>query len=42
MIDVTMELIGMLFGSTQLEPRIERFPGELVERSSTRRVGHAE
>jgi DNA-binding LacI/PurR family transcriptional regulator len=42
MIDVTMELIGMLFGSAQLEPRIERFPGELIERASTREISHAE
>ena len=42
MIDVTMELIGMLFGSAQLEPRIERIPGELIERASTREISHAE
>jgi hypothetical protein len=36
-----MELIGLLFGSTQLEPRIERIPGELVERASTREIAHA-
>ena len=41
MIDVTMELIGMLFGSAQLEPRIERIAGELIERASTREVSHA-
>jgi len=41
MIDVTVELIGKLFGSAQLKPRIERLPGELVERASTREVVHA-
>jgi DNA-binding LacI/PurR family transcriptional regulator len=42
MIDVTMQLIEMLFDSAQLKPRIERIPGELVERASTREVHHAE
>jgi DNA-binding LacI/PurR family transcriptional regulator len=42
MIDVTVELIGKLFGLAQLKPRIERLPGELVERASTRAVVHAE
>ncbi len=42
MIDVTMELIGMLFGSAHLKPRIECLPGELIERSSTREINHAE
>jgi DNA-binding LacI/PurR family transcriptional regulator len=42
MIEVTMELIGRLFGSGQLEPRIERLPGELVERASTREISHAQ
>jgi hypothetical protein len=40
MIDVTMELIGKLFGSAQLNPRIERFPGELIQRASTREAAH--
>jgi hypothetical protein len=42
MIDVTMQLIEMLFDSAQLEPRIECLPGELIERASTREVSHAE
>ena len=42
MIDVTMQLIGKLFGSAQLKPRIERLPGELVERGSTREAAHGE
>jgi DNA-binding LacI/PurR family transcriptional regulator len=42
MIDVTMELIGMLFGSAHLKPRIERLPGELIERASTREARHGE
>jgi DNA-binding LacI/PurR family transcriptional regulator len=42
MIDVTMQLIEMLFESAQLKPRIERIPGELIERASTREVHHAE
>jgi DNA-binding LacI/PurR family transcriptional regulator len=42
MLDVTMEMIGMLFGSAQLEPRIERFPGELIERASTHETAHVE
>jgi DNA-binding LacI/PurR family transcriptional regulator len=41
MIDVTIELIKMLFDSAQLKPRVERIPGELVERASTREVHHA-
>jgi DNA-binding LacI/PurR family transcriptional regulator len=40
MIDVTMQMIEMLFESAQLNPRIERCPGELVERASTREVHH--
>jgi DNA-binding LacI/PurR family transcriptional regulator len=40
MIDVTMQMIAMLFDSAQLEPRIERCPGELIERASTREVRH--
>ena len=38
MIDVTMQLIEMLFDSAQLKPRIERLPGELIERASTQEV----
>jgi len=41
MIDVTIELIGKLFGSGQLTPRIERIPGELIERATTRQAAHA-
>jgi hypothetical protein len=32
----------MLFGSAHLKPRIECLPGELIERSSTREISHAE
>lgn len=42
MIDVTAQLIGKLFGSSQLNPRVERLPGELVERASTREACHGE
>jgi DNA-binding LacI/PurR family transcriptional regulator len=42
MIDVTIELIEMLFECAQLAPRIERFPGELVERASTRELAYGE
>ncbi len=42
MIDVTAQLIGKLFGAAQLKPRLERLPGELVERGSTREACHGE
>jgi DNA-binding LacI/PurR family transcriptional regulator len=41
MIDVAIELIETLFRSAPLEPQIERVPGELVERASSRKVRHA-
>lgn len=42
MIDMTVQLIGKLFGSAPLRPRIERLPGELIERASTREARRGE